>query len=230
MKRLILILVIVLVSLLATIAFSHFEWFKSNEHVALWLEGVALVFIFGLDYANRLDDAEDHEKQHTETLAQLTLLRDQVEAAKTQATATSESLKVLKQQAHERELQELQRVLPILDDVRVQAKFWLNLLSEKRWGAINEATRIMPADSSSVLIQAVRHSTELRNAVKETFRVIAKADYDISLYYRQPNPIYRQQNLIDAARANLQIAEPKLDEIILAFDATEQAVRERNVT
>lgn len=71
-------------SLLAIYAFGYFKWFKNNEYIALWLEGVALVFIFGLDYVNRLDDTEEHAKQHVETLTQLELLRNQGEAAKAQ--------------------------------------------------------------------------------------------------------------------------------------------------
>ena len=69
------LIVICIASIAATFLFSHFCWFKRNEHVAIWLEGVALVFIFALDYINRLDDSE-----------QLGLLRDQVEAAQKQAS------------------------------------------------------------------------------------------------------------------------------------------------
>jgi hypothetical protein len=227
-KRVLWIVVICLVSLLATYAFSYFKWFKDNEYVALWLEGVALVFIFGLDYVNRLDDTQEQAKQHAETLAQLGLLKDQAEAAKTQATSSSDSLKLLKKQAQERELRELWRVLPILDDIRSQLNFWLNLFNENRWGAVNGPIRIMPADSSSVLIQAARHSNELWNKVRETFRAIANADSEMSRYYGQPNPAYRQQSLIEAAKVNLQTAEPNLEQIINAFAAFEQDERDRN--
>jgi 4-hydroxybenzoate polyprenyltransferase len=79
-KRIVWIVAICFGSLLAIYAFGYFRWFKDNEYVALWLEGVALVFIFGLDYVNRLDDTEEHAKQHIETLTQLELLRNQAGA------------------------------------------------------------------------------------------------------------------------------------------------------
>lgn len=190
-----------------------FCWFKRNEHVALWLEGVALVFIFGLDYVNRIDDTEKHAQQHKETLDQLDLLAQQVEAAKQQAVSSSESLQLLKTQAQAQQLRELWRVLPILDDIQSQTRFWLNLFDENRWNAVNEATKIMPVDSSSVLIQAARHSNELWNKVRETFRNITNAEYQISRYYGQLNPAYRQQSLINDANNNLRNAEPRLTEI-----------------
>jgi hypothetical protein len=83
--------VIVLSTLAATLIFSHFCWFKKNEHVALWLEGAALVFIFGLDYFNRLDEAEEQDKRHKETLSQLALLGEQAKAASEAAKAAKRS-------------------------------------------------------------------------------------------------------------------------------------------
>jgi hypothetical protein len=216
MKRTKWLIAICIASIAATLLFSHFCWFKRNEHVALWLEGVALVFIFALDYMNRLDDSE-----------QLGLLRQQVEAAKKQADSSSESLSLLKSQGQEQQLRELWRVLPILDDIQNQLRFWRNLFDENRWGAVNEASRIMPIDSSTVLIQAARHSNELWNDVRETFRVIVNADNQIGRYYSQPNPAYRQESLIREAHANLREAEPRLTEIVRVFAEFEQAERTR---
>lgn len=85
------IVVIVIATLLATLIFGHFKWFKDNEHIALWLEGVALVLIFGLDYRNRQDEAEEYKLAHQETLRQLTLLGQQAQAASDTATAAKKS-------------------------------------------------------------------------------------------------------------------------------------------
>jgi hypothetical protein len=68
----------------------------------------------------------------------------------------------------------------------------------------------------------------LWNTVRETFRAITNADSEIARYYGQPNPAYRQQSHIEAAKANLQSAEPKLGKIIDAFAAFEQAERDKN--
>lgn len=210
------LILICITSTAATLLFSHFFWFKRNEHVALWLEGVALVFIFALDYMNRLDDSE-----------QLSLLRQQVEAAKKQADFSSESLSLLKSQGQETQLRELWRVLPILDDIQNQLTFWLRLFDENRWNAVNEASRLMPIDSSTVLIQAARHSNELWTKVRETFREISNAESQIARYYVQDRPQYRQDSLIREAHANLRKAGPKLTEIIEAFAAFEKEERTR---
>jgi len=222
------IVTIWLVSVAATLIFSAFDWFKTNEHVALWLEAVALVFIFGLDYVNRLDDSEKHAQQHKETLEQLELLGQHVEAAKKQADSSSESLRLLKVQGQEQQLRELWRSLLILDEIRVQIRFWVNLFDENRWNAVNEASKIMPVDSSAVFNQAARHSNELWNKVRETFRMVTNADYQLSRYYAQQNPAYRLPSFLEAAKGNLKDAEPKLTEIVGAFTAFEGAERNRH--
>jgi hypothetical protein len=62
----------------------HFGWFKDNQHIALWLEGVALVAIFGLDFFER-------NAQHVETLEQMKISRDQTQAATDAANAATKS-------------------------------------------------------------------------------------------------------------------------------------------
>ena len=167
------LIVICIISVLAALIFSHSSWFQQNEHVAVWLEGVALIVIFALDYINRLDDSEEHERQHQEMLEQL-------QAAKKQADASSDSVQLLKTQAQEHQLRELWRTLPILDDIQNQMRYWLGLLGENRWNAVNSATAIMPVDSSTVLVQAARHSNELWINVRETFRMLTNADFALS--------------------------------------------------
>jgi hypothetical protein len=219
--------VIVVATIGATIVFSKICWFKENEHVAVWLEGAALIFIFGLDYFNRLDEGIEQNRRREETLTQLRALNLQAEAAKRQADSSSESLHLLKMQAQEQQLRELWRVLPILDEIQGQMRYWKNLFDENRWNSVNEATRIMPVDSSIVVIQAGRHSNELWIEVRETFQMITKADYQISQFYLQDNPGYRQNSLITAAHGNLRNAEPKLTGIVDAFKVFEEAERTR---
>jgi hypothetical protein len=227
-RRAWLAIIIVVATVGATFIFGHFDWFKRNEHVALWLEGVALVLIFGLDYFNRLDEAQEQKREHEETVEQLKLLRQQAEAAKMQADSSSGSLQVLKEQAQEQQLRELWRVLPILDDIQGQTRYWLSLFDEDKWNAVNEASRIMPADSSSVLIQAARHSNELWTEVRETFRLITNADYQIARYYGQPNVANRSESLIKSAHDNLKNAKPKLNHIVGEFTVFEETERKRN--
>ena len=62
-------------------------WFKDQEFVAIWLEGVALVAIFFLDWLEyrkqgheRLKQEDDRIKQHEETAAQMDIWRKQIHA------------------------------------------------------------------------------------------------------------------------------------------------------
>jgi hypothetical protein len=201
------------------------SWFGTHEWVAIWLEGIALVAIF-------IWDRFDSTAQHTQTLAQLKIAQDQVaeairaaDAAKTQAESSLESVRLLKLQTQEQQLRELWRVLPILDDIRAQTRSWLNIFDENRWNGLNEATRIMPADSSTVLIQAARHSSELWTEVREAFQVLTNADLQLTQYYGQPSPANRWPTLINAARDNIRNAEPKLTHIagvLSTFEETER--------
>jgi hypothetical protein len=64
------LVVIIIATLGATVVFSQFNWFKRNEHVALWLEGIALVLIFAWDRI-------DAQAEHKETMAQIEIARQQ---------------------------------------------------------------------------------------------------------------------------------------------------------
>jgi hypothetical protein len=187
-----------------------------------------LILIFGLDYVSRKDDLEENKRAHEETTRQLNLLSAQADAANKQANVAMESLQLLKLQAQEQQLRELWRVLPILDDIRAQVRYWSGLFDESKWGTVNTASRIMPADSSAVLIQAARQSNELWTEVRETFRLVANADYQIERYYAVDRPTYRQENLITAARDNLKNAESKLTYIFGVFTLFEDKERKRH--
>ncbi|HEX4426805.1 MAG TPA: hypothetical protein VH079_15505 [Terriglobales bacterium] len=63
------------------------SWLKCYEFLAIWLEGMALVAIFFLDwreYRNqgheRAKQEEDRTKQHDETVAQMNIWRKQIHA------------------------------------------------------------------------------------------------------------------------------------------------------
>ena len=74
MSRRALLAIIVAATICTTFVLSHFCWFKRNEHVALWLEGIALVLIF-------VWDRIDSQQQHEDTVNQLKISQEQVEAS-----------------------------------------------------------------------------------------------------------------------------------------------------
>lgn len=55
-------------------------WLRTYEFIAIWLEAVALVAIFILDWRERKDQRKDREEQHKETQKQLEASLEQVEA------------------------------------------------------------------------------------------------------------------------------------------------------
>jgi hypothetical protein len=62
-------------------------WLRDYEFVAIWLEGVALVAIFFLDWRERVDQARERreqererQEQHKETAAQMEIWRKQIHA------------------------------------------------------------------------------------------------------------------------------------------------------
>jgi hypothetical protein len=63
-------------------------WFETYQFVAIWLEGVALVAIFILDWRERRDQRSERAEQHRETLTQLEVSQKQVEASQNNAAAT----------------------------------------------------------------------------------------------------------------------------------------------
>jgi hypothetical protein len=67
------------------------EWLKTNESVAVWLEGIALVAILALDWRERIDQRKERHEQHKETAAQLAASQKQVEAAIRSADAATAS-------------------------------------------------------------------------------------------------------------------------------------------
>src|SRR5436190_19754210 len=65
------------------------NWLKTYEFIAIWLEGIALVAIFALDWLEyrmqgqeRLRQEQDRIEQHTETAAQMDIWRSHIHAAR----------------------------------------------------------------------------------------------------------------------------------------------------
>lgn len=79
---------IVVASAIIVCVSSRFSWFQRNEHVAIWLEGVALVLIFGLDLISR-------KEEHKETMEQLKAATDQAKASTQAAVEAKKSSDIL---------------------------------------------------------------------------------------------------------------------------------------
>ncbi len=71
-------------------------WLRNYEFVAIWLEGIALVAIFVLDWRERRDQRKERREQHRETAAQFDVSQRQVEAAKKSADAATEAARAAK--------------------------------------------------------------------------------------------------------------------------------------
>lgn len=67
------------------------DWLEAHQYVAIWIEGVALLLIFGLDFYERIEHRKEREEQHKETIAQLKVSQQQVEAATQAALAAKKS-------------------------------------------------------------------------------------------------------------------------------------------
>jgi len=190
------------------------------ESVAIWLEAVALIAIFFLDFSEYKKQGKDREEQHNETLKQMRIMEQQ-------ANAASESFQLLRAQSFEERRRELLRAISILHDIRYESTQWKDI-SDNKWGTVSSASNIMPPDSNVVLIQASRHSNELRSEVREAFRLLANADYQIARYYSVDQPAYRMEKFMKDAHLNLENAEPRLTKIIDAFEQMESTAEREN--
>src|SRR5258708_5830736 len=70
-----------------------------GETIAVWLEAVALIAIFFLDWKERKETRQDQQRQHDETAAQLRIAQSQAEATKKSADAATEAALAAKQSA-----------------------------------------------------------------------------------------------------------------------------------
>jgi hypothetical protein len=76
-----------------------FIWLRDHEYIAIWLEGIALTLILGLDWKERLDRRSEQREQRKETAAQLAASNSQVDAAKKSADAATEAALAAKKSA-----------------------------------------------------------------------------------------------------------------------------------
>ena len=82
---------VVIGALALTGVLSHFQWFKCYEYVAIWLEGIALVLIFGLDFFERARQDKERKEQQAQWVEQMELSRSQLKAVTDAALAAKKS-------------------------------------------------------------------------------------------------------------------------------------------
>jgi hypothetical protein len=70
-------------------------WLQASEPVAVWLEAIALIAIFVLDWKERKENRKERQEQHEETAAQLDVSRKQVEVSQEQVEATQKPFMAL---------------------------------------------------------------------------------------------------------------------------------------
>jgi hypothetical protein len=68
-----------------------YHWLQANEAIAMWVEGIALVLIFGLELAEYKRQGRERKEQHEESAAQMKISRDTADAAKVSADAVRNS-------------------------------------------------------------------------------------------------------------------------------------------
>jgi hypothetical protein len=69
-----------------------FDWLRTNQQsLAIWLEGLALVAIFGLELAEYKRQGRERKDQHEESAAQMRIAKDAATAAKASADAVLNS-------------------------------------------------------------------------------------------------------------------------------------------
>lgn len=64
-----------------------FHWLQTNEPIAIWLEGIALVAIFGLELAEYKRQGRERIEQHEESAVQMAIMQSQADAANANAEA-----------------------------------------------------------------------------------------------------------------------------------------------
>jgi len=74
-------------------------WLQAHEYIAIWLEGIALILILGLDWMEWRNQRRERREQHEETAAQLKVAQSQAEATKKSADAAIEAALAAKRSA-----------------------------------------------------------------------------------------------------------------------------------
>jgi hypothetical protein len=89
------------------------NWLDSHQYLALWMEGIALVFIFGLDWWVYRKSVSERKEQHKEAVEQMRIAKETAEAAKLSAQAVLNS---------ERAWIEIRLGAPLQPDYREEAQ------------------------------------------------------------------------------------------------------------
>lgn len=134
---------------------SRFCWFKRNEHVAIWLEGVALVLIFGLDLLNRKEERE-------ETLDQLKAATDQAKSTEKAALEAKKSSDILA--SLHRPLMGIGEAPIRVDNINVP--MWRIIIVAKNFGTIL-ATRV--SITAEIFLNGALRMSEPVGEVVEVF-------------------------------------------------------------
>jgi len=72
---------------------------QASEPIAVWLEAIALIAIFFLDWKEKKENRKERREQHKETAAQLQVAQSQAEATKMSAEAAIEAAMAAKKSA-----------------------------------------------------------------------------------------------------------------------------------
>jgi hypothetical protein len=75
------------------------RWLPASEPIAVWLEALALIAIFFLDWKERKENRKERQEQHEENAAQLQVAQIQAEATKKSADAATEAALAAKKSA-----------------------------------------------------------------------------------------------------------------------------------
>jgi len=97
---------------------SILDWLKTNEYLAVWLEGIALVAIF-------LWDRFDASQQHEQTLAQMETMQNQARATETAANAANKSAETLVNSERAWVLVDIGRLPPFTPDPNQLQVLWI---------------------------------------------------------------------------------------------------------
>src|SRR5712675_1070061 len=81
--------------LVPTVLPANPTWLDSHQYLALWIEGIALLFIFGLDWWVYRKSVADRKNQHDESVAQMEIMRNQAKATEIAANAANKSAEAL---------------------------------------------------------------------------------------------------------------------------------------
>jgi hypothetical protein len=175
------------------------EWLKTNESVAIWLEGIALVAILALDWRERIDQRKERQEQHKETGAQLVASQKQVEAtiksaeaATTSANAAQESLWLMRQQFQEQAGLGHSVVQSAIESAISQITYWkaqpLSNLAKHR--ALPPTDSLVPANALAAVDHARRIDQQAAQLVSSAFddlRNAHRAGVRLLRQYKRPS-------------------------------------------